>query len=779
MKKILLFLLAGMLGCGLAGAQNTRVLGKVLLEGSSIYVTGIDVSIVKGDYSDGVKTDYGEDYYDLLQCPYAYEFQVPEAGTYELTYSYGNYETQKQQITIEAGVELFIAPPVTLRSRPSRYTFGGQLRYITSDGETRTVADARILCYKDEQGTETLAETVTDEEGNWQVEVSAKAGDRVYFDALHSNIVIPRRISATANNPSGLNNVDIPCEEKTLALLGMETCKLRQVGAADAPLVEVRWTWPQELLDNYRRKEGEGVYRITRVQIFRDLGGDAGWSEVGVLDVDEYELPGTCFVDGQKDPYRLLSGRTYQYRLDITYRHPKIGVVRMEDLSRLTITLEAEVPHYDSVILELEADRPEWGTVVGAGKYEKNDQVVIRAQAKEGYVFSAWKKGGETVSATAKHTLVIAENMKLTAVFEEKDPVYDSADLTLEVKEAGWGTVEGQGRYAKGGTVKIKATPAEGYLFKEWRQGSVFLSSKAEYEFILDSTCTLTAVFGRDIAQLGMTDCKVKQIGTRVNRISWRWPQDFQDGYVDEEGEGTYEVFRINVFRLEQGDPSYTEIGIVRTEAGMLPTTFFVDSGSAYPLMVGKTYTYQLEVVYAKPLQQSVFIKDEARLTVKMVVNPVVVPDTVILDLRVNDAAMGTVQGGGEYAEGQEVTIKATANEGYAFVAWMNRKDTVSTEAEYKFVLEADLRLTALFMRSESSANEVCGQAAWHVYTEGRTLVLRGDAACRYDIYNVSGVLVKCVPAAHECRIAVDNSGLYIVRRMSSTGTSVKKVMVR
>lgn len=780
MKRILLFFLALMLGCGFAGAQNTRVLGTALLSDKGCLQSyDVNVKVVKGDSTLSRTTDWGEDYADLIGCMYGYEFTAWESGTYELTYSEDGYETKTQQVIVSAGEDQVIVPSVTLEPQTNAYTFGGNLRYITSEGVTKTVADAQILCYEDQAGTVKLGETLTDAAGDWQITVQVKAGTRVYFDAVHPNIEVPSKTGGTANTTSGVNNVTIQCAEKTPDLFGMETYKLRQAGTIDEPLVEISWTWPQELIDDYKTAEGEGVYGITRVQIFRDLGGAAGWTEVGVVDVAEYQLPGTSFVDGKMASYRLLTGRTYRYRLDISYRHPKNGTVRMEDTSRLKIALVAPVPQYDTVTLTLEANKPDWGTVAGAGRYEKNDEVVVRAQANRGYVFSAWKNGGETIATTAKHKLVITEDMTLTAVFEEKSPVYDSVELILEVKEAGWGTVEGAGRYAKGDEVTVRATPTQGYVFKEWKSGSVTLSTKAEYSFVLDTDSTLTAVFEYKTELRGMVNCKARQIADRINRITWRWPQELLDEYVTEDGEGIYEIFRVNVLRIDPGETSFVEVGSVRPEANMPPATSFVDSSSLHPLVLGKTYTYQLEVVYAKPQQQSVFVKDEAHLTVKMVENPVVEPDTVLLTLRVNDENMGTVQGAGEYEEGEYVTIKAVPHAGYEFVAWMNRKDTVAKTAEYKFVLDADLTLTALFKKSEGVSNEDREQAAWSVYAENGVMVLRSNAACRYEVYNMAGALVKTAKVNQsQYRIAL-NSGLYIVRRISATGHSVKKAVVR
>ena len=94
-----------------------------------------------------------------------------------------------------------------------------------------------------------------------------------------------------------------------------------------------------------------------------------------------------------------------------------------------------------------------------------------------------------------------------------------------------------------------------------------------------------------------------------------------------------------------------------------------------------------------------------------------------------------------------------------------------------------DRVITAVFAAKQprpNTANEDREQAAWSAYAENGQIVLRSNAACRYDVYNMAGVLVKCAQAnANEYRIGVDNSGMYIVRRITSTGISVKKVMVR
>ncbi len=72
------------------------------------------------------------------------------------------------------------------------------------------------------------------------------------------------------------------------------------------------------------------------------------------------------------------------------------------------------------------------------------------------------------------------------------------------------------------------------------------------------------------------------------------------------------------------------------------------------------------------------------------------------ITLNVNDSAMGTVEGAGDYAVGGNATVKATPNVGYSFVAWLNGTDTVATTAEYTFKVEKDTVFTAHFQKEDS-----------------------------------------------------------------------------
>jgi len=61
-------------------------------------------------------------------------------------------------------------------------------------------------------------------------------------------------------------------------------------------------------------------------------------------------------------------------------------------------------------------------------------------------------------------------------------------------------------------------------------------------------------------------------------------------------------------------------------------------------------------------------------------------------------SSMGSTEGSGTYSVSSEITIKATAKDGYKFVGWYNEKDEkVSKDVEYTFTVNGDTTLKAKF----------------------------------------------------------------------------------
>lgn len=78
------------------------------------------------------------------------------------------------------------------------------------------------------------------------------------------------------------------------------------------------------------------------------------------------------------------------------------------------------------------------------------------------------------------------------------------------------------------------------------------------------------------------------------------------------------------------------------------------------------------------------------------------------ITVNANDAAMGTVTGGGTYDVNSVVTLTATPNEGYEFVAWNDgntdnpREITVTADAQYTATFQASAGKTTISFRGNS-----------------------------------------------------------------------------
>ncbi len=75
--------------------------------------------------------------------------------------------------------------------------------------------------------------------------------------------------------------------------------------------------------------------------------------------------------------------------------------------------------------------------------------------------------------------------------------------------------------------------------------------------------------------------------------------------------------------------------------------------------------------------------------------------DSHVVTVTANPPEGGTVDGGGSFDFGTEITVEAVASAGYSFVNWTEDGTEVSTEAAYTFTVESDRTLVANFSLNE------------------------------------------------------------------------------
>jgi len=88
-----------------------------------------------------------------------------------------------------------------------------------------------------------------------------------------------------------------------------------------------------------------------------------------------------------------------------------------------------------------------------------------------------------------------------TTFFHDTHSEYDGNPTSIThtvsaiAEPAGYGTVEGAGRYTEGTEITVTATPNEGYEFVNWTEGETIVSELPAYTFTVERTLTLAANF--------------------------------------------------------------------------------------------------------------------------------------------------------------------------------------------------------------------------------------------------------------------------------------------
>ena len=120
---------------------------------------------------------------------------------------------------------------------------------------------------------------------------------------------------------------------------------------------------------------------------------------------------------------------------------------------------------------------------------------------------------------------------------------------------------------------------------------------------------------------------------------------------------------------------------------------------------IAKTGLMQIAFFFENPVEHWFTTESKFNLEVYDVALTTI-PKNYTLTLNTQPTDGGTVSGAGSYAEGASVTIAATANEGYDFVAWMDGGVELSKSAAYTFRMpSANTTYTAVF-RSGTADNE-------------------------------------------------------------------------
>ena len=148
------------------------------------------------------------------------------------------------------------------------------------------------------------------------------------------------------------------------------------------------------------------------------------------------------------------------------------------------------------VAITLTASPAEGGTISPAtGRVDYGSEVTIKATPAEGYDFSCWMNGDETISEEPSFDYVATQDKEFTAVFTLK---HFNVNIDYDPSR---GFVENvyPGIYSYGTVLNMTAVPYDGYKFSSWLSGTDILSYEATYSHIVKDDIDITADFTEDI----------------------------------------------------------------------------------------------------------------------------------------------------------------------------------------------------------------------------------------------------------------------------------------
>lgn len=258
------------------------------------------------------------------------------------------------------------------------------------------------------------------------------------------------------------------------------------------------------------------------------------------------------------------------------------------------------------------------------------------------YQFSVAASDGMSPDVAKNYTMMIAAAGAAL-------PAASLLDTTSSPVGAGMTT--GDGSYAVGDNATVTATPVAGYLFLNWTDNGVIVSSEPSYTLAMDVNHSLVANFVPDVVQWTFSTSALPVAGGTVTG----------DGVVDDG----------------------SSVTLVATPSAGYAFTNWTEGGAQ--VSTSASYTFM------------------ASANRTLVANFTATP-TYAVATSAFPVTAGTTTGDGNIVSGASATVVATANAGYAFSKWTVGGAQVSTSASYTFTVTASKTLIAVFVPTGSAA---------------------------------------------------------------------------
>jgi hypothetical protein len=280
-----------------------------------------------------------------------------------------------------------------------------------------------------------------------------------------------------------------------------------------------------------------------------------------------------------------------------------------------------------------------------------NTVVTLSALPVNGHMFSGWSG---PCSGVGTCQFSMTQSRAVSAGFTGSTPTYT---VSTNSNPANGGSTAGGGIHAAGTVVNVSATPASGYSFASWTEGSTVVSSASTYSFIVTGNRVLTANFTPPNAYaMSVAGGSSGGAGTVAG-----------NGLNCQISNGTSGLCSVNL-------PANTNVVLQATPAA--GHSFVGWSGPCtgtgncqFSISQNTTITAN----FAPPVVQ------------------------YLISTSSSPSNAGTTTGAGTYSSGSSVTVTAIAASGFDFVNWTEGTAIVSTSESYTFSAASNRALVANF----------------------------------------------------------------------------------
>ena len=501
--------------------------------------------------------------------------------------------------------------------------------------------------------------------------------------------------------------------------------------------------------------------------------------------------------------YGTLISKIYSYQIPQSIGNPNGVTVDLNNISFLAFVTEKQDGTATRPILNVnkltitegynveataKVNPANSGTVNGTGTYIYGNNATFKAIPNQGYKFFSWTKDGEIVSKSAEYTFLMTEDTELVANFVSENSYY----VTASVNPKDAGTVTGDGSYQGYETANLVATPSAGYEFVNWTENGDVVSTDAEYTFTITSDRNLTANFALedydiDVAVSSEGSGEVTVIlceeGFEGGAIPQGWdiynenqsdpsdkPNDSQnwnvvasysnitpkDGgyYAASASEWYYNDARFYLVTSKMKVPSNAVMNFYyvnpkrSNDYGEWSSRFFLfvsDSPigpwtEVWSTVQNKTKSKwtEVKVDLAEYAGQEVYFAFTNKYNGYG--SWTAVDNIQLLGATISGTEATNI---GSYHYGDNVSLRATAKEGYRFIGWKENGNIVSTDADYTFAVTGKRNLVAAFASENTclitasanpeEAGTVTGAGA---YDANETVTLTATANEGYEFVN-------------------------------------------